>query len=121
MAGKSEHYKKLDAAAREWVRGLKEFFEESGTRSPEITTNTNNTERAIRSFLGAMGFENYKTINKTTMLYVLYNGLKGGMEYIGVDSERPTPAQVESAMSDMAENVGVTPKALQDWMNSVIK
>ena len=113
MAGKSEYYKKLDAEAREWVRGLKEFFEEEGTRYPEITTNINNTERAIRSFLGAMGFENSSIINRTTMLYVLYNGLEGGMEYIGVNSE--------SAMSDMADNVGVTSKALQDWMFAVIR
>lgn len=121
MAGKSEYYKKLDAVAREWVIGFKEYLAESGARFPAITTNTSNTERAIRRFLDTAGFENSSTMNKKTMLYVLYNGMKGGMEYIGVNSDYPTPEEADSAVSCMADNVGVTPKALQDWMLSAIR
>lgn len=62
-----------------------------------------------------MGFQNASTINKATMLYLIYKGIEGGFEYIGVDSDNPTLEQMESAVQDMAENIGISPKQLLDW------
>jgi len=117
---KMEYYKKLDSIARAWVNGLKKEIRNLGTKWDPISTNTNQTERAIRNFLGNSGFENAETISKTTMLFVLFKGIEGGYESIGVDPAAPSPDEVESALRDMASNVGVSPKQLQDWMKSVV-
>ncbi|GEM_PF-6141974 len=117
---KREYYKKLDATAKTYVNQLKRAIVETGTRKEPITTDTGMTEGAIRNWLGLVGFENAGSMNKTTMLFVICQSIKGGYEYIGVDPGNPTVEQMRSAMMSMANNIGVTPKRLQDWMNTVV-